>query len=818
MSRIARPPSLPSLALVIAVFAAFAGSAGLLGSATDSLAANHKHGGEKQDRKADLDRGLVGYWKFEGSGEEAAADSSGKDNNGVFINSGVTSGRDGHVLKVTGDNNSHFTVPASPSLAKFDDQITVTAWVFPETPVEDYRVIASRQIGTLQHPDQFYLGFGVKKGAATYKWHLGTIEDGKVNDLAIYTGTPTSNRWVHLAGVYDGSTMTLYVDGSKIGEQPATGKIQVDDNPVTIGAEENGAESHVVESDFNGEIDEVRIYNRALNEKEIKAIYDQSAPSSVSDGVDVPTQRNDIARSGLNLREKQLNTGNVRRDSFGKLFSRAVDDEIYAQLLVASGLEIPGKGVRNVVFAATVNNSIYAFDADNPDETEPLWHINYTPEGARPTRAADMTGACHGDYKDFSNNIGIVGTPVIDRAAGTMYFVARSVEDGHAVQRLHAVDITDGSERPNSPVAIAAAVPGTGRGNVNGMVVFDPLRENQRTALLLLNGVVYMTWAGHCDWPPYHGWVMGYDAARLKQAFVWNATPDGGGGGIWQSGQGLASDGTYIYAISANGWVDAERNTASTGSHSQAIMKLAPSGSTLDAITWFSPHDWQELTQKDIGLGSTGLLLVPGTHLGIAGSKGGMLYVVDTEKMGGVSKTGADDNIVQSFGLNQPNNLHGTPLFWKGPDGARVFAWANEDHLKSFPFHESYERGATVLDVANVQESTVSAPTDETPVTFTPGGFLTLSADGDTPGSAVLWASLPLSGNANQAVQPGILRAFDAADVGRELWNDRADAARDSCGDFAKFVVPTVANGKVYLGSFSNQFCVYGLLDQGAGQ
>ncbi len=529
--------------------------------------------------------------------------------------------------------------------------------------------------------------------------------------------------------------------------------------------------------------------------------------------MDVLTQRNDIARSGLNLQERALNAGNVRRGTFGKLFSRAVDDELYAQLLVVSGLEVPGKGAHNVVLAATVNNSVYAFDADDPAEAEPLWHVNYTPASARPARATDMTGACGGNYRDFSNNIGIVGTPVIDRGTNTMYFVARSVESGAQVQRLHAVDIRDGSERPNSPVVIAGAVPGNGDGSADGTVAFDPLKQNQRAGLLLLNGVVYISWGGHCDWPPYHGWLIGYDAATLAQAVVWNVTPDGAGGGIWQSGQGLASDGTYIYAVSANGTVGKESDPSSTRNRSESILKLVRAGNTLEIVTWFTPYDWANLVRRDIGLGSTGLLLIPGTHLGVSGAKGGRLYVVDTDDMGGISAPGSDDNIIQSFGLNEPNNLHGTPLYWDGPDGARVFTWANEDYLKSFPFLGPSYRDATVLDVENVEQNTVRAPSDEEEVTLTPGGFLALSADGKVPGSAILWASLPLSGNANQEVRPGLLRAFDAADLSRELWNNRDNKHRDRCGKFAKFAVPTVANGKVHLGSFSKRFCVYGLLE-----
>jgi hypothetical protein len=217
----------------------------------------------------------------------------------------------------------------------------------------------------------------------------------------------------------------------------------------------------------------------------------------------------------------------------------------------------------------------------------------------------------------------------------------------------------------------------------------------------------------------------------------------------------------------------------------------------------------------DLDLGSAGLMLIPGTHLGLSGGKGGRMYVVDVDNMGGLSDSNdSDPNVIQSFDVNAPNHIHGTPLYWEGPSGGRVFVWAEEDHLKSYPFlGASYVPGSKVLDTDNITQSTMSAPADEGGPILMPGGFLALSANGTQAGSAVLWASLPYTGNANQDVRPGILRAFDANDVTHELWNNRDDEERDNCGNFAKFAVPTVANGKVYIGSFSKQLCVYGLLN-----
>ncbi len=220
---------------------------------------------------ASLQSGLVGYWQFEGS-DAVVRDSSGNGNDGIYVNSTSTPGQFGRALQLSGGNDSHASIPATPSLARLTDQISVSAWVNANALPIDYRAIASRQIGTLMHPDQFYLGFGPANGAIRYKWHLGTRENGVVNDRSIYTGTPVAGRWIHLAGVYDGRLMRLFLNGTEIGRQRQSGSIQVDDNPVTIGAEENGAESLVVDGEFDGQIDEVRIYNRALNAPEIRAL------------------------------------------------------------------------------------------------------------------------------------------------------------------------------------------------------------------------------------------------------------------------------------------------------------------------------------------------------------------------------------------------------------------------------------------------------------------------------------------------------------------------------------------------------------------
>ena len=268
-----------------------------------------------------------------------------------------------------------------------------------------------------------------------------------------------------------------------------------------------------------------------------------SPPSALAQ-TPVVTQHNDHGRTGANLNETVLTTTTVNVSQFGKLFERTVDDEIYGQPLYVPGVTIPGVGVRNVVYVATNNDSVYAFDADNPAATAPLWSVTYTNPAANilPFTNTDVGQAC-GTYRDFVNNIGIVGTGTIDQTAGTWYFVVRTKENGVFTQRLHAVDIATGAARPGSPKLIQASVPGTGDGrDANGNIPFNARTQNQRAGLLIENGTVYIAWASYCDQGPYHGWILGYDAATLNQTVVYNTSPNGGLAGIWQSGGGLTAD------------------------------------------------------------------------------------------------------------------------------------------------------------------------------------------------------------------------------------------------------------------------------------
>jgi hypothetical protein len=529
-------------------------------------------------------------------------------------------------------------------------------------------------------------------------------------------------------------------------------------------------------------------------------------PMLASDGraapVAVLTHHNDNGRTGANLAEVQLRTDNVNTNQFRLQYTLPVDDQVYAQPLVAADVNVPGAGVHNLLIVATVNDSVYAFDADDGSVAHPYWTNRFiNPPNIVAPDNNDMSaiGACGGFYRDYSGNIGIVGTPVIDPVAGTIFLVARTKEYGtNFVQRLHALDLTTGQDRSNSPVVITANYIGTGDGSVGGVLTFDPQRQNQRPGLALANGVVYIGWSSHCDNGPYHGWFIGYDTRTLRQQAVFNDTPNGFDGGIWMSGQAPAVDNAgNLYLTTGNGTVD----VSGTVDRGESFLKLTPSGSTLNVSSWFTPFNWQDLENGDLDLGSGGLLLIPGTTLAFSGGKEGMAYLVDRDRMGGLTMSSTtNDNIVQSFRVT-PDQVHGGAVWWDTPTNSYGYLWPASVALQQYAFDRT--NGRFVLPA--VAQSLVTAPQGQ------PGGILSLSANGTNAGSGIVWASHQLTGDANQGVRPGILRAFDAQDVSRELWNSEMLSARDSVGLFAKFVPPTVANGKVYLATFSNRINVYGL-------
>lgn len=502
------------------------------------------------------------------------------------------------------------------------------------------------------------------------------------------------------------------------------------------------------------------------------------------------TQHGDNARTGANRRETMLSAATVNPASFGKLFTRDVDGYLYAQPLYLPDLRIPGKGVHNVVFLATAHNSVYAFDADDPDAKLPLWKINLGP--SVPADEVYTT-----QWTDMRVEIGITSTPVVDTATGTIFVETKTKERGTYVQRLHALSLTTGKERAGSPVLIKASVAGKGQGSVNGRIAFDPVKQLQRASLLLTGGVVYLGFGSHADQAPFHGWILGYSARTLAQTCAFNTTPDGSEGSIWQASMGLAADGAgNIFAATGNGTFSADTGGRDWGN---SILRLRPVGGTLKVMDYFTPYNQAELNEHDTDLGASGPLLIPNTRLVIVGGKNGWFYLTSRDKLGHVGTT-SDAQIRQTFRMS-PGNIHGAPVYWDGPGGPWLYVWAEFDHLKAF--HLTGGR----LDPTPTSQSALAVPDGM------PGGFLTVSSDGAKPGTGIVWSATPYDANANWETVPGVIRAYDAADLTHELWDSKMNAPRDDSGMFAKFCPPTVVNGKVYVSTFSGQLHVYGLLN-----
>ena len=515
-------------------------------------------------------------------------------------------------------------------------------------------------------------------------------------------------------------------------------------------------------------------------------------PQSVA----VLTQHNDNTRSGWNDHETALTTSNVNVRQFGAVFTLPVDDQVYAQPLVVGHVSVGG-GDRNVVYIATVNNTLYAYDGDNG---RLYWQRSFTAPGMRPPRNTDIAGApCGGSYQDFSGNIGIVGTPVIDAARETMYFVARSTTGSTFLQHLHAVNIVDGNEIAGSPTEITATYSGNGDGSVQGVIAFDAHRQNQRQGLTLLNGIVYVTFSSHCDWGPYHGWILGYDAATLRQQIVYNATPNGYAGGMWESGTGMAADAEgNLYVVTGNGTVGDTGDPTSPTNRAESALKLTPAGSTLRVASYFTPHNYQFLNDYDLDYGGMGGFLIPNSGYYLTGAKDGNLYLLNKDDMGGYLPS--SNQVQQVVPLGGSANVHCQAAYYKGTSKEFIYVWSENDPLRAIPF----DRASNLLDPQRQVVSSVG-PTGQS------GAVLSVSSNGSKDGTGILWASYAFSGDAEHNVSPGILRAFDANDVTKELWNNRQNVSRDGAGNYAKFASPTIADGHVYLPTFSKRVVVYGL-------
>jgi PQQ enzyme repeat len=494
----------------------------------------------------------------------------------------------------------------------------------------------------------------------------------------------------------------------------------------------------------------------------------------------------DSALSGANLSETTLTTSNVSSNTFGLKFRLTVDDNVFAQPLYVPGVLIPRHGRHNVVYVATMNDSVYAFDADNGAQ---LWSINLaTRVNATPVPIAKY--AFSGN-KNFTGNLGIASTPVIDPASMRMYVVAATQENSAMVYRLHALNITNGDEIiTGSGTVISAEYGGS---------TFDARYQTQRVSLAMAgNNVVFGFAAVELEYAGgYVGWVMAYDKSSLAQTGSFATVIVGNrGGGVWQSGRPPVIDASgYVYVFTGNGYGNGYDGVSD---FSESLLKLDPSHG-LALVDWFTPANWSYLDTNDLDMSSSGMMLIPGTGILIGGGKDGTFYSLRATNLGHYSAN--NGGALQSFAASQ-GEIRGGPVYWNRKaraGGALLFNWGASDGLKSYSF-------------VNGMLGTTPTATGGGIANW-PGGELTLSANGSVNGSGIVWANVSSSGDPeNNPPSPGELRAFNAANVGLELWNSNMVASRDSSGNYAKFVPPLVVNGKVYLATFSRQVMVYGLL------
>jgi hypothetical protein len=496
------------------------------------------------------------------------------------------------------------------------------------------------------------------------------------------------------------------------------------------------------------------------------------------------TYHNDNARTGQNLNETVLTTGNVNTTQFGKRFTYPVDDKIYAQPLYVPNVNIPSQGAHNVVYVATENDSVYAFDADGL-QSAPLWQVSFLSSGVTPVVEATDIGCTN-----MFGHVGITGTPVFNSATNAIYLVATTKEIAGStttfVQRLHALNVTTGEELTGTPVVIQASVDGSGDGGAT--VTFNPLMENQRAGLLLLNGVIYIAWSSHCDILPYHGWMMGYDAASLLQVAVYNTTPNGDKGGIWQGGSAPAVDEfNNMYVETGDGLFDANSGGPDVG---DTFLEMSTTSWPV-VEDYFTPSDQTSLDDLNKDLGSCGPLVLPDQpgstpHLVVGCDKLGRIFVLNRDNMGGYSSSG--DIIFQEITGSLAPSSRSVAAYWQN----YVYFVSVSDFLKQFRLYNG------MLSTTPVAQGLASFSY--------PGVTPSISANGSSNG--IVWV---LDSSNFASGGPAVLNAYDATNTANLLYSSAQNSSRDSAGGSVKFTVPTVANGKVYVPTAS-ELDVYGLL------
>ena len=449
--------------------------------------------------------------------------------------------------------------------------------------------------------------------------------------------------------------------------------------------------------------------------------------------VDVLTANYDNNRTNANLNEGILNTIDVNPTQFGHLYSFRVDGQVYAQPLYLHAFSMPGKGTLNVLYVATMHNSVYAFDADAANGTAPLWQVNLG-ASVNPLTIVDSAGDV---YSDIQHEIGILSTPVIDRAGNTIYVVSEILQGGTPAFYLHALDLTTGSEKLNGPVEIQATVTGNGWGGTtdpnNGQLPFYPAEHIQRPGLLLANGAVYVGFGSHGDFVPWHGWIMAYNASDIpQQTAVFCTTPSGSGVALWQGGRGLAADPNgEVYVATGNGSYDGATNWG------ESVLHLTPK---LEVADWFTPAQYPDWTDDDADFGSSGPILVPGTNLLIAGGKAGLVALMDRTNMG--HELAGNTQALETFQAVPAGTfaIYNAAL-WNRPDGPLLYIWGYQDILRGFQMQNGVFNTSPVTFNSFIQQTYAFAG-------------MSVSSNGFTSGSGVLWVTAELGGSFSGARNP----------------------------------------------------------------
>ncbi len=497
-------------------------------------------------------------------------------------------------------------------------------------------------------------------------------------------------------------------------------------------------------------------------------------PRARSPAENVLTYHNDNARTGQYINELLLSPQNVNSTTFGKVGFLETRGLVDAEPLYVSRLLIQGVP-HKVIFVATEHDQVYAFDAG---DFSLLWRTSLLALGET---TSDNRGC-----QQVNPEIGITATPVIDLKAGPhgiIYAVAMSKNrQGHYFQRLHALDLATGAEIPGSPRAISATFPGTGAGSKNGRLLFDPKQYKERAALLLSKGLIYTTWASHCDNDPYTGWVIAYNASTFQQAGVLNLTPNGTEGAIWMTGDGPAADDEgNVYLLTGNGTFDTELDPngfPSHGDYGNAFVKIAMTGDKLAVVDYFTMHDTVEQSKADEDMGSGGVILLPDMqdpsgktrHLAVGAGKDQIIYIADRDSMGKFNVAG--DKIYQKDVWAIGGMEFATPAFFSGT----MYYGAYKDYLRAFTFE------CGILPRLPASQSLKKF--------IYPGTTPSVSANGSSNG--IVWAV--------ENTTPAVLYAYDPRDLSKELYNSNQAGKRDQFS-FNKFITPMIANGRVHIGT-----------------